>query len=67
MRSMVSSDELPVEIEIDGGIDIGNVREAVTAGADVVVAGSAIFNADDPAERLRAMLEEMLQADTTGA
>ena len=67
LRSMVSRDSLPVEIEIDGGIHIGNVREAVTAGADVVVAGSAIFNADDPAEHLRAMLEEMLQADTTGA
>ncbi len=67
LRSIVSRDALPLEIEIDGGIHIGNVREAATAGADVVVAGSAIFNADDPAERLRAMLEEMLQADTTGA
>jgi len=67
LRMMVSRDALPVEIEIDGGINIGNVREAVTAGADVVIAGSAIFNADDPAEHLRAMLEEMLQAETTGA
>ena len=67
LRSMISRGELPVEIEIDGGIDVGNVRKAVTAGADVVVAGSAIFNANDPPERLRAMLEEMLQADATGA
>ena len=67
LRSIITRDALPVELEIDGGIDTGNVKEAVTAGADVVVAGSAIFNADDPPERLRAMLEEILQADRTEA
>ena len=67
LRVMVSRNGLPVEIEIDGGINIGNVRDVVTAGADVVIAGSAIFNADDPAEYLRAILDEMLQAETTGA
>lgn len=67
MRSIVSRRALRVEIEIDGGIHIGNVREAVIAGANVIVAGSAIFKTDDPAGALRAMLEEMLQAETAEA
>jgi ribulose-phosphate 3-epimerase len=56
LRSLIDRLGLKVEIEIDGGIDSGNVREAVEAGVDVVVAGSAIFKAPDPAEKLREML-----------
>ncbi len=39
----------PVEIAVDGGIGPGNVRSVVEAGADVIVAGSAIFGKGDPA------------------
>ena len=35
-------------IEIDGGIDLSNIARAVDAGVEIVVAGSAIFNAPDP-------------------
>ena len=42
-----------LEIEIDGGIGPGNIAEAVAAGADVCVAGSAVFAAPDPAARMR--------------
>lgn len=38
----------PVEIAVDGGIGPGNVRTVVEAGADVIVAGSAIFGTPDP-------------------
>ncbi len=41
------------DIEIDGGITTANVREAVDAGANVVVAGTAVFRAADPAEAIR--------------
>ena len=37
-----------VEIEIDGGIDRGNIRQVVAAGVDVCVVGSGIFAAEDP-------------------
>ncbi len=37
-----------VEIAVDGGLGPGNVREVVEAGADVIVAGSAIFGRPDP-------------------
>jgi ribulose-phosphate 3-epimerase len=40
--------ERAVEIAVDGGIGPGNVRNVVEAGADVVVAGSAIFGTPDP-------------------
>ena len=39
-------------IEVDGGINRDTVRSALNAGADVIVAGSAIFNAPDPAREV---------------
>ncbi|HDN19691.1 MAG TPA: ribulose-phosphate 3-epimerase [Candidatus Acetothermia bacterium] len=50
--------ERPVIIAVDGGIKPDNVRAVVEAGAEVVVAGSAIFGKDDP----RAAAEELLRA-----
>ncbi len=47
--------ERDVEIAVDGGIDIGNVRSVLEAGADVIVAGSAIFGPPDPADAARAL------------
>lgn len=42
-------------IEIDGGVDAGNAKSLVDSGCDVLVAGSAIFGAPDPAEMARAI------------
>jgi len=39
---------LNIDIEVDGGIHAGNIREIVRAGANVIVAGSAIFNSANP-------------------
>jgi ribulose-phosphate 3-epimerase len=39
--------ERPIHIEVDGGINPETSRLAVDAGADVLVAGSAVFNRDD--------------------
>lgn len=47
------------EIEIDGGITLDNVKDAVDAGADIVVAGSAIFKEGDIAEMTRKFLEKI--------
>ncbi len=38
----------PIEIEVDGGINLNNAAQVVEAGADVLVIGSAIFSAPDP-------------------
>ena len=42
-------------IEIDGGIDLSNIARVVDAGVEIVVAGSAIFNAPDPTAATRAL------------
>lgn len=47
-----------VEIEVDGGISVDNIREVTEAGVSIFVAGSAIFNAPDPRE----MIQRMKQA-----
>ena len=42
-----------VLIEVDGGIKLYNAKEVLDAGADVLVAGSAIFGTDDPANTIK--------------
>jgi ribulose-phosphate 3-epimerase len=42
-----------VLIEVDGGIKLHNAKEVIEAGADVIVAGSAIFGTDDPAQTMK--------------
>jgi ribulose-phosphate 3-epimerase len=56
LRQRIREHRLAVEIEIDGAIDRDNIHQAVAAGADVIVAGSAVFAGADPATSLRAML-----------
>jgi ribulose-phosphate 3-epimerase len=52
-RALIDERGLPVEIEIDGGINVETAPAAAAAGADILVAGSAVFHADDPAEAAR--------------
>ena len=44
-----------MKIEIDGGIGEDNASDAVRAGVDIIVAGSAIYAAEDPAAAFAAM------------
>jgi ribulose-phosphate 3-epimerase len=50
-------------IEIDGGIDIGNVGRVVAAGARIIVAGSAIFHTGDPESATRGLKAAALAGD----
>ncbi len=45
IRAMIG--ERPIELEVDGGINAGTIKSVVDAGADVLVAGSAVFKGDD--------------------
>jgi ribulose-phosphate 3-epimerase len=56
-RRVVDERGLPVELEIDGGINRETAPRAAAAGADILVAGSAIFHADDPAAAARQIRE----------
>lgn len=48
LRQMITDKQLDVRIEIDGGIDRSNIETVVGAGAEIIVAGSAIFGTTDP-------------------
>jgi ribulose-phosphate 3-epimerase/16S rRNA (cytosine(967)-C(5))-methyltransferase len=54
-RRAIDDAGLAVEIEIDGGINVDTARDAVAAGVDILVAGSAIFAEPDPAAAARAI------------
>lgn len=47
LKSLIDEQGLEVDIQVDGGIKPSNVDKVVKAGANVIVAGSAIFNSDD--------------------
>jgi ribulose-phosphate 3-epimerase len=57
LRGIVDERGLPIELEIDGGVNVETAAAAAAAGADILVAGSAVFHARDPAaavEEIRA-------------
>jgi len=57
LRKMIDERGLKTRIEIDGGIDADNIADIAAAGAEIIVSGSAIFAADDPAVALRQLRE----------
>lgn len=57
LKEMILRKNLSTLIEVDGGVSIQNIRELVDAGADVLVAGSAVFGADDPVDMIKRMKE----------
>jgi ribulose-phosphate 3-epimerase len=54
-RRLVESGHLELRIEVDGGINQETIEAAAEAGADVFVAGSAVYGADDPAAAVAAL------------
>lgn len=46
LRKMINERHLNIDIEVDGGIKLHNVKEVMDAGANIIVAGSAVFNED---------------------
>lgn len=44
-----------IEIEIDGGVKIDNIKEVIDAGTDIIVSGSGIYNAPNPQEMIQRM------------
>jgi ribulose-phosphate 3-epimerase len=50
LRKEIDARKLAVELEVDGGVKLDNVRRVIAAGASVVVAGSAVFDTGDAVE-----------------
>ena len=55
LRAEIDRRGLDVEIEVDGGVNLKTAPEAAHAGADILVAGSAVFNAADMSEAVAAL------------
>jgi ribulose-phosphate 3-epimerase len=53
VRALLDRASNPAPVEIDGGIDRTNVGRVVAAGAEIIVAGSAVFHAPDPERATR--------------
>ena len=53
------AEELDFEIEIDGGVNLDNVQEIVSAGTDIVVAGSAVFKTPDIEETTKQFISKI--------
>lgn len=58
-REWVEDRGLPTDIQVDGGVTASNARQVVEAGATVVVAGSAVFRADDPPQAIAELRRAM--------
>ena len=63
LREMIDRAGLATELEVDGGIKAGNIRLVVEAGARVVVAGSAVYEAERPIAEAIAGLREGVKPD----
>jgi ribulose-phosphate 3-epimerase len=57
VRQQINERGLKTLVEIDGGVNIDNARELFEAGADVLVAGSAVFKAPSPEQAIHQMLQ----------
>ena len=60
LRSMLDERDLKTDIEIDGGVGLGNINEVLDAGCNIVVAGSAVFKGDiaESAGKFNKVLED---------
>lgn len=63
LRDMIEQCGLKIAIEMDGGVGLGNIREAVLAGVDICVAGSAVFADPDPPAAMHRLKERARQED----
>lgn len=55
LKSEIEAQGLNIPIEVDGGVSAANSAKLVAAGAEILVAGSAVFKAEDPAAVISAM------------
>lgn len=55
LKSEIISQGLDIPIEVDGGVSASNSAQLIEAGAEILVAGSAVFKAEDPSAVIAAM------------
>ncbi|GLZ10544.1 ribulose-phosphate 3-epimerase [Actinomadura sp. NBRC 104425] len=65
-RQMIKGRELNVWLQVDGGVSTETIERCAEAGADVFVAGSAVYGADDPADAVRRLRAQAERATPAG-
>ena len=55
LHKMIKEEGLDVKIEIDGGVNLINARQLIDSGADILVAGNAVFKSGDPVAAINAL------------
>jgi ribulose-phosphate 3-epimerase len=63
VRKLIDDSGRDIRLEVDGGVNVNNIREIAQAGADMFVAGSAIFNQPDYAEVINKMRDELAKVE----
>jgi ribulose-phosphate 3-epimerase len=58
LKKMIADRGLSTKIEIDGGIDAGNIAEIVESGAEIIVAGSAVYGKGTPTESVKELIDK---------
>lgn len=58
LKRMIDDRDLQTRIEIDGGIDTGNIADVIESGADILVAGSAVYGGGRPTEAVQGLIEK---------
>ena len=58
-RELIDASGLPIRLQVDGGVNVNNIKTIAQAGADTFVAGSAIFNAPDYGQVISAMRAQL--------
>lgn len=59
LRKIVDQNRYPLEIEVDGGVKVENIREVSMAGGDIFVVGTGIFKTEDYEETIRRLRQEI--------
>ncbi|UNS95922.1 ribulose-phosphate 3-epimerase [Streptomyces tubbatahanensis] len=65
-RQLIDKHGLQLWLQVDGGVSASTIERCAEAGADVFVAGSAVYGAEDPAEAVRALRRQAERAAQAG-
>ena len=59
VRKMIDESGYDIDLEVDGGVNTKNISDIISAGANVIVAGSAVFRSDDPEKAVKLLKGEI--------
>lgn len=65
LKNWITGQKLQIPIEIDGGVNLSNMEELIKDGANILVAGSAVFSAKNPQDSIVQMKELAKKAEQT--